>query len=72
MDRLATQKSSRQECLGAQNGEVCESLGVLGSRIGRVDHDAQVRTDHAEDVAVQGQRTNLCWLTPQRQGIVEA
>jgi hypothetical protein len=21
MDRLATQKSSRQECLGAQNGE---------------------------------------------------
>jgi hypothetical protein len=59
MDRLAMPNSSRQEILRAQNGEEREPLGVLGSRLGRVDHDGQVRPDHAEDVAVQGQRTNL-------------
>ncbi len=42
-------------CLGAEDGEQREPLGVLGAGLGGVDHDAQVCARDAEHVAVQRQ-----------------
>lgn len=47
------------EGLGAENGKESQLRGVLGSRLGGVHHDAQVRPGNAEHVAVQRHGADL-------------